>query len=84
MDKLPNVVEVLADPEDCAFDQPCIFGHRVETHAVYCHNEKWPDAPRKCRCSRFWREDDKDLHRECPGFKANPNVAEKYRLIDDL
>lgn len=64
-----NVVELAAD-EDCAFDQPCCFGHRVETHAVYCHNEAWPDSPRKCRRNR-----DDYKHEDCPGFVANPDAA---------
>lgn len=57
-----NVVELIADG-DCAFDQPCHFGHRVESHAVYCHNKSWPDSPRKCQRNR------RDfLHEDCPGF----------------
>jgi hypothetical protein len=62
-----NMVELLADPEDCAFDQPCRFGHRVETHAVYCHADHWQDAPRKCRRNRT-----DYLHEDCPGFRPNP------------
>lgn len=61
-----NLVEFLADPEDCGFDQPCAFGNRVESHAVYCHNEAWPDSPRKCHRNR---SDYK--HEDCPGFVAN-------------
>jgi hypothetical protein len=34
-----NIVEYLADPNDGAFDQPCKFGHHVQDHAVYCHND---------------------------------------------
>ena len=30
-----NLVEMVADQEDCAFDQPCAHGFRVEDHAVY-------------------------------------------------
>ena len=65
-----NIVELMADESDCAFDQPCIYGHRVESHAVYCHNDKWPDAPRKCG----YGEDTWSgvPHSECPGFKVNP------------
>lgn len=64
-----NIVEmVTAGDDDCAFDQPCYFGHRVETHAVYCHNDAWPDSPRKCRR----RKDDPDFrHEDCPGFAPN-------------
>lgn len=66
-----NIVELAADAEgedDCAFDQPCCFGHRVESHAVYCHNEAWPDSPRKCRRNR-----DDYRHEDCPGFVLNPD-----------
>src|SRR3990167_11162825 len=34
-----NLVELIGGEDDCAFDQPCAFGHRVNGHAVYCHNE---------------------------------------------
>lgn len=60
-----NVVEIVADQDNCAFDQPCLYGHRVESYAVYCHNDWWEDAPRKCRHSK-----DRP-HAECPGFKKN-------------
>ena len=64
-----NLVEMVAD-KDCAFDQPCAFGHRVESHAVYCHNEAWPDSPRKCRRNRTDYK-----HEDCPGYVANPDVG---------
>lgn len=68
-----NIVEAIAEGEgDCAFDQPCCFGHRVEDHAVYCHNEGWPDAPTKCRRNR-----DDYRHEDCPGFVANPESFPK-------
>lgn len=66
-----NVVEILAlgGQDDCAFDQPCHYGHRVESHAVYCHNDAWPDSPRKCHRNR------RDFkHEDCPGFY--PNAAQ--------
>ena len=65
-----NVVEILAEGADdeCAFDQPCCFGNRVDHHAVYCHNEDWPDSPRKCR-----RDRNEYKHEDCPGFVANPD-----------
>ena len=69
-----NVVEVIADG-DCAFDQPCCFGHRVEQHAVYCHNEAWPDSPCKCHCNR-----DGFRHEDCPGFVANPDYRDPEAL----
>jgi hypothetical protein len=66
-----NLVELIAGggEEDCAWDQPCRFGHRVEEHAVYCHNTAWPMAPRKCR--RSVRRPD-FRHEDCPGFAPNP------------
>ena len=75
-----NIVELIADPEDCAFDEPCAFGHRVGFHAVYCHNTEWADAPRKChRCSKpdhaHWEAGGE--HKDCPGF--SPNSPEKIR-----
>ena len=73
-----NPVEMLAG-DDCAFDQPCIFGHRVEDHAVYCHNKAWLYAPSKCRRHRgaSWIWGDKPWpHEDCPGFKPNPAYTE--------
>jgi hypothetical protein len=60
-----NIVEMVSD-DDCAFDQPCYFGHRVGTHAVYCHCDAWPDAPGKCR-----RDRTDYRHEDCPGFVPN-------------
>lgn len=68
-----NVVELIASHDDCAFDQPCRFGHRVEGHAVYCHNEAWEDSPRKCR--RSWYTDGRIKDEDCPGFEANPQFS---------
>ena len=66
-----NLVELLAaDPEGCAFDQPCAYGNRVEDHAVYCHNTEWKDAPRKCH--RTWFTGGEVRDEDCPGFKPNP------------
>lgn len=64
-----NLVELIADG-DCAFDQPCKFGHRVECHAVYCHHPTWEDAPRKCRRNRT-----DYLHEDCQGYVANPEAT---------
>jgi hypothetical protein len=71
-----NVVELATSGADydCAFDQPCCFGHRVEDHAVYCHNEGWPDSPRKCRRNRTDYR-----HEDCPGFVANPEYSDGNR-----
>lgn len=69
-----NVVEMIADEDDCAWDQPCAHGHRVEHHAVYCHNKAWLYAPSKCRRHRgpsVW-SDKPWPHEECPGFMPNP------------
>lgn len=65
-----NLVEMTAAGEDCAFDQPCIYGHRVEGHAVYCHNQEWPDAPRKCR--NTWYTGGRERDEDCEGYKPNP------------
>ncbi len=56
--------------EDCYFDQPCIFGYRVNGHAVYCHNKYWKDGPRKCR--RKWYTGGETKDEDCEGFKENP------------
>lgn len=67
-----NVVELIQEPDaDCAFDQPCKFGHRVEGHAVYCHNDAWEDSPRKC--CRTWYSGGKTRDEDCPGFQPNPD-----------
>ncbi len=64
-----NLVELVANPDDCGFDQSCEYGYKVEGHAVYCHNEVWPDAPRKCR--RTWYTGGKVRDEDCPGFSPN-------------
>jgi hypothetical protein len=69
-----NLVEMAADPDKCAFDQPCFYGHRVETHAIYCHNNEWEYAPRKCR--RTWYTGGKIKDEDCEGFLINPNYKE--------
>lgn len=64
-----NIVEqILADPEECAFDQPCAWGHNVKGHSVYCHNTAWLYAPRKCR--RGWD----GTHTSCAGYRKNDSV----------
>ena len=67
-----NIVEMIADEDDCAFDQPCKYGHRVEQHAVYCHNEEWKKAPRKCR--RSWYTGGKVRDENCEGFCVNERI----------
>lgn len=64
-----NVVEIAAFEGDCAFDQTCAFGYRVEHHAVYCEHSQWPDHPRKCRRDRALYR-----HEDCPGFTPNENA----------
>jgi hypothetical protein len=73
----PNIVEVLTYKNDCGWDQPCAFGHRVEQHAVYCHNEKWLYAPRKCHRNRSDYP-----HEKCRGFKPNPSLHHILALIE--
>ena len=63
-----NLVELIG--EESAFDQPCIFGNRVENHAVYCHLGN-PNAPRKCR--RTWYTGGEIKDEDCPFYKPNPN-----------
>ena len=64
-----NLVELFAC-EDGGFDQPCIYGNRVESHAVYCHNQDWLYAPRKCH--RTWYTGGKERDEDCEGYKPNP------------
>lgn len=66
-----NLVELVAEDEECAFDQPCAHGRRVESYAVYCHNENWEEAPRKCR--RTWYTGGEERDEDCPGYKPNPD-----------
>ncbi len=71
-----NLVEIAASVEgdnECAFDQRCKFGHRVESHAVYCHNDNWDDSPRKCR--RSWYTNGKVKDEDCAGFEPNPKFT---------
>lgn len=70
-----NLVELIADDADQAFDQRCAYGHRLGEHAVYCHNDKWKDAPMKCRRTWYWGEDEEDCQDEdCPGYEPNPRL----------
>jgi hypothetical protein len=64
---MDNLVEMVED--DCAFDQSCKFGNRCGGHAVYCHNEEWTDAPRKCRNNWYYGEE--GLDEACLGYKKN-------------
>ena len=62
-----QLVELIA--EECAYDQPCAHGHRVESHAVYCHNRTWEKAPRKCH--RTWYSGGEERDEDCPGYLVN-------------
>jgi hypothetical protein len=69
-----NVVELMDDDEEGGgFDQPCAFGNRCGGHAVYCHNEAWPNSPRKCR--RSWYTGGATRDEDCPGYVANPDYS---------
>ena len=59
-----NVVELLAG--DASFDQPCRYGGLVDGHAVYCHNDSWLYAPRKCR--RSWHTNGEVRDEDCEGY----------------
>ena len=67
-----NLVEMLADENECIYDQSCYYGHRVIGHAVYCHNYAWKGSPRKCRRSHFTGGEIKD--EDCKGFKPNTRL----------
>lgn len=71
-----NVVELISHDE-CAFDQPCHYGNRAGGHAVYCHNDLWPNSPRKCKRSFYTNGEVRD--EDCPGFY--PNDPAKVRQI---
>jgi len=77
-----NIVEMVADHEDCAFDQPCKYGHRVEGHAVYCHNDEWKEGPRKCR--RTWHTGGEVMDEDCEGFAANPDYKQPNVGVEGL
>ena len=68
-----NIVELLAEEDECAFDQPCKYGHRVDGHAVYCHNDEWEDAPRKCRQTWYCGNKEGYRDKDCEGFEPNPD-----------
>lgn len=62
----PEPVELLDDSDGSGFNQPCRFGYLVEGHSVYCHNERWLYAPRKCR--RTWYTNGERRDEDCPGY----------------
>ena len=68
-----NLVEMMTagSEDDGGFCQPCKHGHLVVGHAVYCHNQEWADAPRKCR--RTWYTGGEERDEDCPGYAPNPD-----------
>ncbi len=72
-----NIVEMVAaiEGDECAFDQPCTYGHRIGYHAVYCHNTEWEDAPRKCR--RTSCSGGKERDEDCVGFEPNVRISDE-------
>ncbi len=64
-----NVVEMVAPEDEQGFNQSCRFGNLVEDHAVYCHNDGWLYAPRKCR--RTWYMGGEARDEDCPGFQPS-------------
>lgn len=66
-----NLVEMIDNNQ--AFNQPCAFGNLIEGHAVYCHNDSWLYAPRKCR--RTWYTGGERRDEDCPGYVPNPQLA---------
>lgn len=85
MAKIMNLVEALADDDECAWDTPCKHGHSVIGHATYCHNAEWKGAPRKCRrgshCAWLFGVDEaENRFQACPGFAPNDpdKIAERY------
>lgn len=74
-----SLVEMIDPP---VFDQSCRHGGRVEGHSVYCHNENWPEHPRKCR--RTWYTGGKVKDEDCPGYEPNnPQSGEVKEGGDD-
>lgn len=64
-----NAVELFGSE----FNQRCEFGALVEHHAVYCHNQEWLYAPRKCK--RTWATEGRIRDEDCPGYKPNPGFT---------
>lgn len=69
-----NLVELMSD--ESAFDQPCKYGNRVETHSVYCHNEK-DGMPRKCH--RTWYTGGNVRDEDCEGFEQNEDYKPEVK-----
>lgn len=70
----PSPVEAIYGGDDGGgFTQPCRFGFLVAGHSVYCHNDTWLYAPRKCR--RTWYTGGEERDEDCPGFIARESAA---------
>lgn len=67
-----NMVELSASEDEQSFNQSCAHGNLVKGHAVYCHNETWAEAPRKCR--RTWYTGGEVRDEDCTGFKPNEEL----------
>lgn len=65
----PNIFNLVELVEDGNFNQKCRFGKLVDGHAVYCHNNGWLYAPRKCR--RTWYTGGEVRDEDCRGFAPN-------------
>ena len=68
-----NLVETVAGDDEQLSNQKCKYGNLIDGHAVYCHNKN-PEAPRKCRYTWYYGENEKGKQDEdCPLFEVNPN-----------
>ena len=68
-----NMVEAMfGEEEDCAFDQPCTYGHRVGGHSVYCHH---PNGLAR-KCYYRWCTPKEHEANECGGYTPNPDYKE--------
>ncbi len=66
----------LCEDTDHAYDQSCYWGHRVGSHAVYCHN---PNSP--CgKCRNTWSQGGRD--EDCEWFKENNKIERSERMIE--
>lgn len=76
-----NIVELVAGEDEQGYDQPCRHGNRVDGHAVYCHNNTWAEAPRKCRRTWYYGRDAgaEKQDEACPGFSPNPGYNKETK-----
>ena len=83
-DKMGNIKDELVPMlEGTITNQPCVFGHLVENHSVYCHNNKSPY--RKCHCSWYYGRAvsilDKCADEDCKYYKRNPSFSEDIEAL---